>query len=56
MSSHGLSITVPLSKMLTDGYNAWLHVVDIVAKMLMQCHSNGCIYFVCLHIFNNCNS
>ena len=46
MSCHGLGIAVPLSLLLTDGDDARLLVVDVVALELIKCHSNGGIYFV----------
>jgi hypothetical protein len=32
-----------------DGNNAWLCIVNVIAKMLMKGKGNGCIYFVILH-------
>ena len=46
MFCHCLCITIPLSLLLTDGDDAWLSVVYIIAFELIKCQGNGGINFV----------
>ena len=50
MLSECLRIAVPLSGVRVDCNDAGLHIVDIIAQMFVERHSNRCIYFVC-HIY-----
>ena len=41
-----MRIAIPLGGMRVDCYNASLHIVDIVAQMFVESHSNSCINLV----------
>jgi len=49
--SHGLSISVPLCRMLHDSDEPWFNIVYVIAKMLVQRKGDGSKYFVVFHIF-----